>query len=75
LNEIFAVARLLGNHWQRQLDPRVVGEPRFQFHKNERRRLEAIFWAGFNEEDRIAARVDKAVSKIESIAKKAAQKS
>jgi len=67
LNEIFASARILGSHyWPRQGRVRMA-EEEFQKHLKEMHQHEAVFWAGFDANDPIAARVEKAISHIESV--------
>lgn len=72
LNEIFGSARMLGTYYwrrQRHLDP---GENNPTIFDTELRRYEAIFWSMGQDNDQITPRVQRAVERIEAIARQAA---
>ena len=71
LNEIFSSARILGTYyWPRQGRVRM-SEEELQKHLKEMHKHEAIFWFHGETKDEITPRVQRAVEKIESIAKEA----
>lgn len=68
LNEIFVAAYILGaRYWRRQVHGEMSKEESKQMEK-----LEEVFWSSGQENDQVASRVQKAVEKIETIAKKEA---
>lgn len=70
INEIFSAAHILGTYyWKRQGHSRMT-EEEFQRHLEQMNKYEAVFWSMGPEKDEIAPRVQRAVEKIEAIARK-----
>lgn len=71
INEIFSAAHILGTYyWKRQ--GRVhMSDEEFQKQLEQMNKYEAIFWSMGPENDEITPRVQRAVEKIEAIAKEA----
>lgn len=71
LNEIFSSARILGTYYWKRQGGVQMNEAEYQHHLEQMNKYEAIFWFMGEENDKIAPRVQRAVEKIESIAKEA----
>jgi hypothetical protein len=70
INEIFSAAHILGTYyWKRQGRVRM-SEEEFQKHLEQMHKYESVFWSHTIVEDEIALRVQRAVEKIETIARK-----
>jgi hypothetical protein len=73
LDEIMVSAHMLGSHyWQRQGRSPMEGEE-FERHLKEMHKHEAIFWAGYEEPDKVAQEVDNLISRVELVCSKALQ--
>ena len=70
INEIFSAANILGTYyWKRQGRVRM-SEEEFQKHLEQMHKYEATFWFMGEEDDEITPRVQRAVEKMEAIARK-----
>jgi hypothetical protein len=67
VNEIFRAAHMLGSHyWPRQ--GRVsMSETEFKKHLAEMHKHEAVFWAGYDENDLLQKRIDEVIAAIEQV--------
>jgi hypothetical protein len=71
LNEIFSSARILGTYYWKRQGRVQMSEEEFQKYLEQMNKHEAVFWFMGEEKDEIAPRVQRAVEKIESIAREA----
>jgi hypothetical protein len=65
LNTIFFAANKLGQHYWREQGKNFRTEELFQQHLKEMEENEAIIWGHYDENDKIAKRVDQCISSIE----------
>ncbi|WP_421751047.1 hypothetical protein [Croceimicrobium sp.] len=74
VNELFYASYRLGRrHWQDQ-GYKKFSEEQLEKHLNEMHKYEAVFWAGYDENDEFRQSVDKAVGNMESICSKILRK-
>jgi hypothetical protein len=65
VTEIFVAANRLGNRYWKDQGRRFADEKKFESHLKQMHDAERIIWADYDQEDKIAARVDNCISKIE----------
>lgn len=70
LTEIFSAAHILGTHYWKRQGRICLSDDEFQKHLDGMSKFEAIFWFQGEGNDEIAPRVQRAVEKIETIARK-----
>ena len=70
INEIFAAAHILGTYYWKRQGRVQMSEEEFQKHLEQMRKYEAVFWSHTISQDEIVPRVQRAVGKIEAIARK-----
>ncbi len=70
INDIFSAANMLGTYYWKRQGRVQMGKEEFKKHLEEMYKYEAVFWFKGEENDEITPRVQRAIGKVETIARK-----